>query len=396
MASTIPVFPVTRMPTEVLANFVIMSGSYRVQNVGTVPIWFAKRSAEPVIATLLEERGVAIVPYDVYTFETDGSDYVYLWTQGDVDSEAVITDSPGTSVITDGGDTPVPTISIQDVLDAIKTGADLFADRSVSSMLTIKESDLGVVKNIFGDSKTLNENAAISLRNAYGVAHPLWAPTYNLDRSKYIILRWNGGEQVQRRNVVGDGWEDVEHARAEDFNILPFGTRFNKELQWDEKDCKWVPVSRLTTNIVGITTGIGIDQLRPAIVAHLDANQAFGATSLENNYYVQNFTIGPFGGILSYNNMRTVWADGANAPYFWIASPSSLDTAGGWGLTYPDFRTDVEFDTSIRRYLRINDATYDLFYWRFTGNRPIPNASAGIGFSWSDPVPAANTVNLIL
>ena len=74
------------------------------------------------------------------------------------------------------------------------------------------DTGLGPLQNTFGDDSTASRADAETLRNTYtnDAANATWLSRYNADRKLYILLRWVGGnEALQRRNVVGNGWEDV-------------------------------------------------------------------------------------------------------------------------------------------------------------------------------------------
>ena len=69
---------------------------------------------------------------------------------------------------------------------------------------------LGPRQNQFGTNATASRSAAEALRDTYATANPAWLAQYNGNRAFYIRLVWTGGAHVfQRRNVAGDGWEDV-------------------------------------------------------------------------------------------------------------------------------------------------------------------------------------------
>ena len=68
---------------------------------------------------------------------------------------------------------------------------------------------LGPAVNTFGDATTANGPAAEALRDVYAAANAGWLAQYNDRLDFLILLRWNGGEVVQRRNVAGDDWEDA-------------------------------------------------------------------------------------------------------------------------------------------------------------------------------------------
>ena len=77
---------------------------------------------------------------------------------------------------------------------------------------------LGAEQNTFGSdvtessdsAYTANKAAAAAKRDTYAGANAAWLAEYDADRSSLIRLVWTGGAQAfQRRNVAGDGWEDV-------------------------------------------------------------------------------------------------------------------------------------------------------------------------------------------
>ena len=68
---------------------------------------------------------------------------------------------------------------------------------------------LGPRQNTFGDDSTADRPAAEALRDAYAGANAGWLAQYNGNRSFLILLQWDDGDVVQRRNVAGDAWEDV-------------------------------------------------------------------------------------------------------------------------------------------------------------------------------------------
>ena len=71
---------------------------------------------------------------------------------------------------------------------------------------------LGPETNTFGDSSTADRAAAEALRDAYAGANAAWLALYNANRAFLVLIQWNGGESLQRRNVAGDDWEDVTNA----------------------------------------------------------------------------------------------------------------------------------------------------------------------------------------
>ena len=68
---------------------------------------------------------------------------------------------------------------------------------------------LGPEQNIFGTVTTADRAAAEALRDTYEAANTDWLALYNADRNFYILLKWDDGEQIQRRDVAGNDWEDV-------------------------------------------------------------------------------------------------------------------------------------------------------------------------------------------
>lgn len=70
------------------------------------------------------------------------------------------------------------------------------------------QRDLGLSPNTFGDDATANRAEAEALRDAQA-GDAAWLAFYGANRAFYVLLTWNGGEALQRRNVAGDDWEDV-------------------------------------------------------------------------------------------------------------------------------------------------------------------------------------------
>ena len=68
---------------------------------------------------------------------------------------------------------------------------------------------LGPETNTFGTTATADRATAEGLRDAYQGANAAWLALYNADRSNLILLQWDDGEALQRRNVAGTGWEDA-------------------------------------------------------------------------------------------------------------------------------------------------------------------------------------------
>ena len=68
---------------------------------------------------------------------------------------------------------------------------------------------LGPAQNTFGDAATVDRAAAEGLRAAYAGGNAGWLAQYNGNQTFLILLKWDGGEVTQRRNVAGDDWEDV-------------------------------------------------------------------------------------------------------------------------------------------------------------------------------------------
>ena len=69
---------------------------------------------------------------------------------------------------------------------------------------------LGPETNTFGTAATASRAAAETLRNTYAAANASWLAAYNADKS-LIHLVWDDGDVVQRRNLAGDAWEDVDY-----------------------------------------------------------------------------------------------------------------------------------------------------------------------------------------
>ena len=68
---------------------------------------------------------------------------------------------------------------------------------------------LGPQINTFGDSSTADKAASAALRDTYAGANADWLALYNASRAFYILLQWDDGKALQRRNAAGDDWEDL-------------------------------------------------------------------------------------------------------------------------------------------------------------------------------------------
>ena len=71
---------------------------------------------------------------------------------------------------------------------------------------------LGPAQNTFGDNATNDRAAAEALRDAYAAANAVWLNSYDANLSFWIRLQWDDGVIEQRRNVAGNGWQDVTNA----------------------------------------------------------------------------------------------------------------------------------------------------------------------------------------
>ena len=168
MLSTAQIGP---QPVDLAARFVLDGSRITIENLGGEAIRFAPAEAAGEAAPSDLRGGFLLEPGERETFTPNGGATFPLWAWGG--GEVGVGPAIGPETGGGGGRT------------------------------------LGPQTNTFGDSTTADRSAAEGLRDAYAAANADWLALYNADRDDLILLRWIGGEVVQRRNVAGDAWEDV-------------------------------------------------------------------------------------------------------------------------------------------------------------------------------------------
>ena len=256
---------------------------------------------------------------------------------------------------------------------------------------------LGPEQNTFGDSTTNNKSAAVTLRNTYQAANADWLAQYNADLDFLILLQWDDGEIVQRRNVAGTSWEDVVGlivGPAGPGGSLPDGSTIRNRLLWDGS--AWSPVSSEGRVYYLITRTNSFDDAKEAIL-HLLTEGITQYPAL-----VQLGDLEAFSSSINYNEFResgiafrqilNVWPQGETSPYIWVLAPNYRNSIQNYTAEYftpigtPIAQNDF---VTMRNWGRIDGVPYDAAIVQITGDRPIPvdgdPGTAVVNFPFSEP-----------
>ena len=271
---------------------------------------------------------------------------------------------------------------------------------------------LGPATNTFGDRTTADRAAAVVPRNTYAGANAAWLALYNANRSFYILLRWDGGEALQRRNAAGTDWEDatglIVGPKGDAGAGLSPGTAAQNEVRWNATAGRWEAVSTVSTVWFALTRDNTFDALQTLMLAVANepggaGKTAVGAASVGGSLSVSDLALF----LASARNVpaSTGWPVGEAAPYGWVLAPQLYGWLDNFTMNAGRERPDTDPDGYARLerisgaaltrapWLVIVDGTpFEAGYAQIPVMRPADNEWVSVSRSYTAAPDAGRTV----
>lgn len=271
---------------------------------------------------------------------------------------------------------------------------------------------LGPQTNTFGDRTTADRAAAVALRAAYEGANAAWLALYNANRGFYILLLWDGGKALQRRNAAGTDWEDatglIAGPKGDDGAGLSPGTAGQNEVRWNATAGRWGAVSTAQTWWFALTRDDTFDALQTLMLAVANEPGGVGKTAVGGVAARGALTVSDLALFLpGARNVpaSTGWPVGAAAPYGWVIAPQFYGWLGDFTMNTGRERPDTDPDgyarlerivgTALTRapwLVIVDDAPFEAGYAQIPVMRPAHNEWVQASPSYTAPPNAARTV----
>lgn len=251
-------------------------------------------------------------------------------------------------------------------------------------------SELGPEQNKFGDLTTTNRAASEVLRDDYAVANVAWLTEYNDNPNFLILLQWDDGSAVLRRNVAGTSWEDVTNivaGPAGPVGTVEDGNAALTQLRWSTSLSRWTAISPVNDIYYLLTRNSTFADASEAILYLLTqgVEQYPFITDLGTlNAYCITRNRPSFS--TSIKQILNAWPLNDEAPYSWVLAPKHLNIIDRFTYKYynpPGTLFVQDLFVVENDWGRINSVPYDAAVVQMVGDRPV---NGSIGYEHTEPI----------